>query len=414
LTPSPFLWDSYPAWQLNPEGDFREALTAAFDFDLMRSLRHEPFLLIESTPAALNWKQTMAQKPPGLHLLSSIQAVAHGSQSVMYFQWRKGRGAFEKFHGAVVDHAGADTRIFREVADVGRTLQELQPIFESTVKADVAIVYDWDNLWALECASGPCNNRFRFNFEGVKDGIRRYYDALKLERMNVEFVRPTDDLSPYRLVIAPLLYLLRDGAAENLDRYVAQGGNLLGTYLTGQVDQNDLCFLGGFPGPLRDTFGVWAEETHSMPDFHAMSVSWEGRELPVEGFAERLHCLGSSQLARFTNGLYADLPALTSHRRGEGKAWYLGAELKPQALGEVLSRLLDEAGCRRLLTQPLPDGVYVSSRELAGTRYLFVMNFAAEPRPVELEEWEEFGSGEPLASFVVLPGYSYQIFQQSV
>ncbi len=70
---------------------------------------------------------------PGQHRLKSLQAVAHGSDSVQYFQIRKGRGGAEKFHGAVIDHVGSEkTRMFQEVAQVGRDLEALRPVLGST------------------------------------------------------------------------------------------------------------------------------------------------------------------------------------------------------------------------------------------------------------------------------------------
>jgi len=149
-------WDSYPTWHGNEE-DWVVAYKTAFVHDINRSLKGgQPFMLMESTPSVTNWQPVSKLKRPGMHALSSIQAVAHGADTVLYFQWRKSRGGFEKFHGAVVDHCGHEnTRVFKDVKEVGEMLKMLDPIIGTSVKSEVAIIYDWENNWAIEDAKGP-------------------------------------------------------------------------------------------------------------------------------------------------------------------------------------------------------------------------------------------------------------------
>src|SRR5690606_12853126 len=247
--------DSYPRWH-GRKPDTRTAAATAFVHDLNRSLKQgKPFMLMESTPSMTNWQGVAKLKRPGMHLLSSLQAVAHGSDTVQYFQWRKGRGGSEKFHGAVVDHVGHErTRVFQDVAAVGAVLKGLDPVVGTTVEPEVALIFDWENRWALEDAQGPRQEK------KYEETCRRHYYPFWSQGIPVDVINADCDFSRYRLLIAPMLYMVRPGVAERISRFVADGGTFVATYWSGIVDEHDRCFLGGFPGPLRKVLGIWAEE----------------------------------------------------------------------------------------------------------------------------------------------------------
>ncbi len=402
-------WDSYPFWGHDAKGDLDAALLAAFDFDLMRSLRHGPFLLMESTPGAANWHPYTSQKPPGLALLSALQAVAHGSHSVQYFQWRKGRGGFEKFHGAIVDHVGHEnTRAFRETQAVSAALDALTPLLNESVHSQVGLWYDWDSLWALANSSGPSNARFRGNFDGCKAEVVAFHRALLANRVNVEFVGPEDRaLSTYKIIILAATYLVRPELAQRLADFVAAGGTVIATYLTGQVGESDLCHLGGFPGPLRDLFGVWAEETHAMPDHDVVQLqATDGTGYEAQHFSELLHAHDAEALAHFTTGQYTGQPAITCRHHGQGKAIYLGAKLKNPDLARWIEALLEASDIERTYPVALPDGVYATRRGPAS----FVMNFTQTTQIVPVPSpRQNLLTSQTMSGSLTLPPYGMTV-----
>ncbi len=248
----------------------------------MRSLKQgKPFLLMESAPTFSNWHAVNKLKRPGMHALSSLLAVAHGSDTVQYFQWRKSRGGPEKLHGAVIDHSGTDkTRVFREVAELGKLLEALGDVAGTSAPVETAIIFDWENRWALECASIT---------SAVGDGsyeasCKVHHRALWAQGIPTDVVDMEQDLSRYRLVVAPMLYMIRPGVSERLEQFVRAGGTLVTTNRTGLVDENDLCFLGGFPGPLRRLLGIWAEETDGLyPEERNRLIMEKGNPLRLKG-----------------------------------------------------------------------------------------------------------------------------------
>ena len=261
-------WDSYPMWhgQLN---DWDLAAHIAFLHDINRCLKGgKPFMLMESTPSMTNWMPVAKLKRPGMHLLSSLQAVAHGSDTVQYFQWRKSRGASEKLHGAVVDHAGHEhTRVFGDVTDVGLALEKLDAVVGTTTRPDVALIYDWENNWAINDAQGP-----RVEGKDYLPTVLRHYRQFWSRGIPVDVIDMEQDLSSYKLVIAPMLYMVRPGVAERIEAFVTSGGTFVATYWSGIADETDLCFLGGFPGPLRQVLGIWDEEIDALYDGQTNSV----------------------------------------------------------------------------------------------------------------------------------------------
>jgi beta-galactosidase len=392
-------WDSYPAWHGEPEA--RTGMVTAFTHDLNRSLRGgQPFLLMESTPTQVNWQPINKSKRPGMHRLSSLQAVAHGSDAVMYFQWRQSRGASEKFHGAVLAHDGStDTRAFRDVADLGALLPRLSGVVGATVRPRVALVYDWENRWALcdlwglrqEDGRWAATDLGSHDRRGYLPTVLSHYDALWRRGVPVDVVSEEADLSRYDLVVAPMLHMVRAGVGEALNAFVRAGGWLLTSYLTGYVDGSDLCFQGGFPGPLRQALGIWAEELDVLHDGEANEVAADpasslglaGRFVARE-YCEVIRAEGAEVLATYGADFYAGRPALTRNRFGEGQAFHLAARTGPDLLAAFYERLLAARGIAGVLDAPPPPGVSVVRRGEGADEHVFVMNFTRAPVTVDL------------------------------
>ena len=217
-------WDNYPDWHVG--NDVALAKNIAFMHDLNRSLKDKPFLMMESTPSMVNWKEINKLKRPGMHMLSSMQAIAHGADSVQYFQWRKSRGSVEKLHGAVVDHCGHEhTRVFRDVAEVGKLLEKLDDIVGSRTPVETAVVFDWENRWAISDLQGMGRHTKK-----PEETCVAHYGTFWDKGINVDIIDSQCDFSKYRLVVAPMLYMLRPGVEKKIEAYVKNGGVIVCTY----------------------------------------------------------------------------------------------------------------------------------------------------------------------------------------
>ncbi len=384
-------YDSYPSW--GETSDYSIALGAGFQYDITRSILNKPWILMESTPSMVNWKEICQPKRPGMHLASSLLTVAHGSDSVMYFQWRKSRGAAEKFHGAVVGHERSEhTRVFRDVTEVGECLERILPVLHARTEARAALMFDWNNRWAIANANGPRKDKQHDEI------VQEHYAALAGAHVNIDIVDEEKPLQGYSLVSAPMLYMVKPGLAERLRAFVEKGGTLVLTYFSGYVDENDLCFLDGMPGPLRPLAGVWAEEIDALyPGQSNKIVMRPGNALGLEGefacgfLCELAHAEGAQALADYGEDFYAGMPAVTENRLGKGRVIYLAARAEQKFLDLLYERLLRDAGVAPIVDAPA--GVIVKEREKDGKKYTFLLNFAGQDVRMAVPEGLDLVSG---------------------
>lgn len=413
-------WDSYPLWHRDSDEVALACYTGMYH-DLMRTLKNQPFLLMESTPSQTNWQPITKLKKDGVHLLSSLQAVAHGSDSVQYFQWRKSRGSVEKFHGAVIDHVGhANTRTGREVAAVGEYLKQINDVAGTNTKSEVAIIFDWENRWAMDDASGPRNEGMYYE-QTVCDHYRGFWQ----QGISCDIIEQLCDFTPYKIIVTPMLYLIKPGVAERLEAFVEQGGTLVVTYWSGIVDQNDLCFLGGFPGgegsPLRRTLGIWAEEIDSLYDHERVLFEMETHsgfgfsgEFKAKHLMEHIHLETAEALAYYREDLFDACPVITKNQLGKGCAYYIAARTETEFNELFYISLANLHGIRKPI-ENVPYGVSVTTREDEQSRYLFIMNFLNEPRDLKVPHgnWTNANSGDDIKENITLQPYQVIVIENN-
>lgn len=401
-------WDNYPLWSTTDK-DIDVASMASFLHDFCRGLKDgKPWMLMESSPSATNWQPIGKLRRPGGHKLYSLQAVAHGSDTVQYFQYRKSRGSAEKFHGAVVDHEGSEnTRVFREVADTGALMQKLDDIVGCATRAQVAIVYDVENRWALKAAAG-----FKRDKKYVET-LLSHYKPFWQAGVSVDIVDSTKPLDGYKLVVAPMLYMLRPGMAERLNAFVHGGGVLVTTYMSGYVDEDDLCFLGGFPGPLKETLGVWCEEMDSLPDGESRAIKYDGKEYLAHDFCEIIHLRGAQAMGVYDEDFYEGMPAVTRNAVGKGEAWFVAARMDASFQRDFFCQRLQQLGIMGTLEAELPAGVTAQTRTDGQQEFVFVMNFLANAATVDVGQGGvDMDTGKPVSGEVELPPRGLLIFKR--
>ncbi len=398
-------WDNYPFFHNDWETLADTLADTAFQHTVMRGYKREkPFMVMESAPGLVNWHKYNKLKRPGVHKLACLQAIACGSDTVQYFQWRKGRGSYEQYHGAVVDHIGTDdTRVFREVAEVGEAMKKLAPVAGTLVKTRAAMLFDWDNRMAIRDARALSDETKQY--EDTCIGIWKQFLKLGVE---MDIIGSDEDLSRYDLVVAPMLYMVQKGAAENLKRFVERGGQLLATYFTGYVDTEQLCFLGGFPGDgLSELFGIVSEEidTYYPSDRNHIRLE-DGSLWEVVDYAEVLRVKDAKVLAEYTEDYYAGTAALTCKEYGRGKAYYMAARVKPEEMMPLFEKMLADA---QIPVKKLPEGVELHVRTGEEGAYAFYLN--GSPETVEIADVEgvDMLTGAGIQGTLTLPGYGVAV-----
>lgn len=367
-------WDNYPSNEDSPA-------QIAMSHDLMRGINGgEPFLLMEQTPSVTNWLPYNALKRPGVMRLWSYQAVAHGSDSVMFFQMRRTVGACEKLHGAVIDHVGTnETRVFREVKALGAALKELgEQTLGAVTDAKAAIYFDWDNWWAIECSAGPnCDLKY-------KDEIYNYYQALYKLNIPVDIVGPEDDLGKYQLLIAPILYMTKTGYDEKIRTFVKNGGTFVTTFFSGIADEHDLIVTGGYPGKLRDIMGIWVEESDALPSGAENHFTYRGKAYPAKLLCDLSHLEGAEALSVYEEDFYAQMPAITKNQFGDGRAYYVATRSNEEFYQTLMADICEECGVESLLAPQ--ENLEVTMRRNENGRFLFLLNHADREQETVMTE----------------------------
>jgi beta-galactosidase len=428
--------DSYPPYKDLP-GDERVSSQYAFTYDAARSFkRGQPFLLVETSPGMTYGPVGAKLKRPGQHRLSCLQAVAHGSDSVYYFQWRQSVSGAEQFHPAVVPHAGkGESRTFRDVAALGGQLSKLGAVVGGGVPAEAAVVFDRDVHWSMLSVHGFHSTDMNYPATCIA-----HYDALRELSVPMDVIHMDASLDGYKLVVAPMLFLVRPGVAERFRNFVENGGCLVGTYLSGYVDFFNSCFREGLPGPLRELFGVEVEDLDVLVHGPIGSTGWlaqlpvpprpmvpntirmnEGNALGLSGaytaspFCELFRCESAEPQASYAGEFYAGRPSVTMNRIGRGEVVYIGSRNEAKFLSDLYGSLVNRWNVRRTWTEALPPTVRVNERVAPDGRFLFFQNFGSDGVEVNLggRDLVDAETGARCGGSVALPGFGVAILKQA-
>ncbi|MGW2327531.1 beta-galactosidase [Streptomyces sp. NPDC001700] len=335
---------------------------------------HRPWFLMEHSTSAVNWQPVNVAKRPGELARDALLHVAHGADAVCFFQWRQSAAGAEKYHSAMVPHAGSDSEVFRAVAALGRTLRTLAPVAGTEREpARVGIVFDWESWWASEQDSHP-TSRLDYRQETLD-----WYSALLALGIRADVITSQSDIDRYEVLIAPVLHMVPAALAKDLTRYAEQGGHLIATYFSGVVDENDHVWLGGYPGALSELLGIRVEEFGPLLDGESVDIeAVSGSDETATGtlWSDRITVTDPEVevLAHYRSGTYTGRPAVTRRAAGGGSAAYVSTRLGPGGLAGLLPALLAPASVRSELPDGARGSVELAVRHGGGSRYLFLVN----------------------------------------
>ena len=316
--------------------------------------------------------------------------MAHGADTIGFFQWRASRAGSEKYHSAMVPHAGPDTEVFREVCRLGQIAARLGELVGSRVEADVALLWDYEAAWAV---AGPAVPSTRVDYADV---ALQVHGVLRDLGVAADVLHPGADLTAYRLVVVPTLQLVRDEHAAAIEAAARAGAHVLVTYLSGIVDEHDHVRLGGYPGAFRELLGARVEEFRPLLEGQSRPLDDSSRALL---WTEDLDATTATPVTR-----YADTgrPALTRNEIGAGSAWYLSYLPEPDQLAALVRDLLDVAG----VTAPVsaPTGVELVRRRRDGRTWLFAINHTDQPQEVSVTGHDLVADAAVTGPFVLAPG----------
>ena len=331
-------WDNYPSYNESPH-------KMAFNHDFMRSLKNDKsFLLMEQTPSQTNWHDYNTLKRPGVMRLLSYQALAHGSDSVLFFQIKQSKSACEKYHAALIPHAGhLDTRMGNELIKLGTELKKIgDSINEKKIKSKVGIIIDWESWWNIEYSIGPSI--------AIKylDQLYNWYAPFFNKNIPVDILSLDKDFNNYKIIIAPLLNMISLEHAEKIKKFTENGGIFITTYFSGIVNKDDQVYLGGYPGAFRDLLGLWVEEVDALsPEINNQIILNKDLKLREKQYKcnlifEIIHTTHAKSLATYGKEYYKNSTCITRNKYGKGEAWYIGTQPESIFLNDFIGYLKEE------------------------------------------------------------------------
>jgi beta-galactosidase len=396
LYPSDFTSDASGARHAYDVGD--PAITG-LAHDLMRAVKDKPFWIMEQQPGHINWGAYNPAPYPGVVRLWTWEDIAHGADTVIYFRWRACLYAQEQYHSGLVRHDGEPAQGLRDVQAMGEEQALMAAVRGTPVPAEVALLHSYDDLWALDLqAHNPDFGYLRHLFT--------YYRTLQSAGVPVDLAPPTRDLGRYKLVIAPTLFLVDGTIAENLRRYVEQGGHLVLSIRSGFKTMSNRVVDTPLPGLLADLVGATVEEWHSLPPgvmYPLEIAALSQRPFAISIWAEALKPVGAEILARFVGGPLDGRPAASLNRVGDGEVIYVGAWADDLLADALLVWRLSSAGVEPVAT--VPAGVKVMRRAADGREFVFLLNFSDAVAMARLSGtgYADALTGEPLGPAVEVP-----------
>ena len=398
-----------------------KAAELACDIDILRSLKKHDirtpdgdsgFWVIEQKAGQVNWQEVNSLVRPGVIRLFTYQLLSRGASGVLYYHWRQSRIGFEKFFGAVLPHhVQVTNRVYKEISQIGEEIKLLAPALKDTrVVAEACILYTHDNDWALQQPMQP--NKF-FN---LREHIQLFYTGLHDRNISVDFARPTEDLSKYRLVFAPSLHLLTGHEADMLKLYVQNGGTVVGTFNTGLVNEHAIAPVTGFPHDLTDLFGLEVLEFDPLPPGEENHLTFKGAFPTSHLHPARLWCdiiepKECQVLATYAKDFYSGRPAMTMNTFGLGKAIYIGTQSHQHFYNDLVTWLRQMCNLHPLLK--VPDNVEVSMRQKDDARVFFLLNHQSSPVRIQFyKPMHDFLTGSTFSGNYDLPPHGVLVLDE--
>ncbi|MFA6133571.1 MAG: beta-galactosidase [Phycisphaerae bacterium] len=394
-------WDNYP---VGPGLKADSALAA----DLMRGLKKKNIWIMEQTGGPPGWRFFHANPRPGQIRQVAYHHMAHGADGQLWFRWRTCTAGREQYWHGLLGHDGKPGRRYKEAAQFAGELKKLAKHVEgTTVKSQVAILYDYDSLWVIEDQSGYEQNNY-------KNVVQRYSSALLRAGVNMDVISPQSDFAGFRVVVAPDLNVLPDALAKRLSAFVAEGGVLLTDCRTGVKDETSLCHPRTLPGLLSETLGVVIDEYEGLDSKTQYPVVGQGDlagNFTAVHYADWLSPRGAEVLGAYQPWHMKKFAAVTRNKYRKGTAFYVGTVFNEEGFYDALMACVLKAGRVRPILTP-PEGVEVSVRQGKGKKVLFVLNHTEDEKSVKVPVGKlELLSGKKTGATLTLGRYGVAVIK---
>lgn len=397
-------WDNYPIF----DRDYAHYAGSGLSHDLMRGSKdNQNYMIMEQEGGAGGWSVFFGrQAAPALYRVWAYQSVAHGADGVCYFRWRTSRYGTEQYWQGILDQDSYRNSRYFVVAQIGKELAQLTPLLHgSKVVSPAAILVSPDSRWAQQIQPGV--EDFQYDRQ-----VQDFYDAFRRSGVNVDIAFPASDLSAYRLVVAPALYVTDQALTSKLDAFVKNGGTLILTFRSGVKDEHNVVTDRTLPGPFADIAGVAIHDFDPQVNEEQEIVGLGESRFPARTWSDILDPSTAKVLATYGKGYYAGKPALTENNAGKGWVYYVGTESKSPFFYDRLIALTAKKS-QLALNQKIPAGVEVAVRQKGDKKIIFVLNYTSAEQTVPLDQiYQNALTGKPEPMDVQIPALNVKVLTE--
>ena len=369
-------WDDY-----FPDGHLDPILNAA-EHDLVRGYKQRNFWLMETQPGYTNYGAINATLPPGVTREMAWQAIGHGADAVLYWQWRSAPNGQEQYYGSMLGADGTPAPIYAEIQQVGAEFERVaQALAGTSPHASVAILNSYDSYWAIDF------QKHSQKFDYVTQ-ITDLYRQLQPAAQAIDIISPDAVLTPYKVVFAPALNVISEATARNLLAYVQQGGHLVLGPRSGMKDVDDALQTNRQPGPLVEALGGHVDQYYALDKPVTITGSlgngstavWAETLVATDPATKVLMTYTSSSIPSW----FAGKPAAITHAYGKGTITYVGATLDVPLMHSLVVSTLTAAGVKPILPSLPPDVELMERSTKRGGRIWILINHGASSQRIQL------------------------------
>lgn len=379
--------DQYPGGHFKSVQGAQDYDNNAAQLDLIRATKQKSFWIMEQQSGVTGWEILGRAPRPGQLGLWTMQSVAHGADAVVFFRWRSCTIGTEQYWHGILPHSGIPGRYYEELKACIQKARPLMKEIRGTVpKAEAGIVFSYDQAYAI----GIQPHHPDLSYAGQ---LMVYYSALYDRNVPVDFVSDDADFSQYRLLIAPLQYLMSPRLEKKYKDYVENGGTLVLTMRTGVKDETNICMSDSpLPGELRHLVGLEVHEYDCLRDTSAL-VLWGQKQYKCEKWCDIIELMTAKALAVYDSEFYSGTPAITVNLFGKGEAYYIGTEPSAELAANLADVLIHASNISPIWETP--KGVEIACRAAKDKDYIFVMNHCNEEKEINLPpQWESYYEGQ--------------------
>lgn len=389
--------DQYPMGYFDNPQPMKEPSVLAADLDLIRGLKNQTFWIMEQQAGPTGWEILSRTPKPGQLALWTAQSIAHGADTVVFFRWRTCAFGTEEYWHGILPHSGNPGRRYYELQKFIREISPYMEDFKNSLPgSEVAILYSYEQSWAFEIQ--PHHPELNY----IKQ-IRKYYKGLYNQNVPVDFISEKSDLKKYKLIIAPLQFLVSDSLVNTLTEYVMQGGTLVLTMRSGVKETNNQCHIDSeLPGKLIELVGATVTEYDCLRD-QDMGIRYRDKDYRCELWCDILTPGGAESIGTYTEDFYAGQSAITVNKLGKGLVYYIGTEPEQKLIDDFLLNIVNESGIEKLYVNPTE--VEFVRRRTENADYIFALNHTNKKQIIYCKDnWKTIINNEELEP------YGYALF----